>query len=139
MGEYCDCRRIREMAQLGEEHETGTELADEADRHAGRSPEAQAGAPTRPREALMPDAQRAERGIFAEARAAGRTGYYIEDLEDDHGRCAEALRDPGALGAISLQTLSTDLHHHLAIEEYDLFPAAAKSLSEDQWGAPWVA
>jgi hemerythrin-like domain-containing protein len=57
---------------------------------------------------------------------------YIEDLEDDHRRFAEALSDPAALESIALQAQLRDHHHHIAIEEYDCFPAAAKHLSEEQ-------
>jgi len=132
MCEYCGCRRIPEIARLGEEHETITELADEAD--VGRADRSIRNAALRRlRQALAPHAQREEQGIFSEARQAGLTGYYIEDLEDDHRRFKEALDDPESLDDATLETLLKDLDRHIAIEEYDVFPAASKHLSDEQW------
>jgi hemerythrin-like domain-containing protein len=132
MCEYCGCRRIPEIARLGEEHDTITELADDAD---ASRPDASTrnAALRRLREALVPHAEREERGVFTEARHAGLTGYYIEDLEDDHRRFKEALDHPESLDDATLETLLKDLDRHIAIEEYDLFPAAAKHLSDEQW------
>ncbi|MBK5267791.1 MAG: hemerythrin domain-containing protein [Acidimicrobiia bacterium] len=132
MCEYCDCRRIPEIAELGEEHEYITELADEVEIRASGGAPARMAALVRLREALTFHAQREERGIFAEGMVAGLKNYYIEDLEDDHRRFVEALSDP-ALDGVELQALLDDLHRHIAIEEYDVFPAAAKRLSDEQW------
>lgn len=133
MCEYCGCRRISEIARLGREHDIITEIADEADASPadGSSREA---ALRRLRAALLPHADREEIGVFAQARQAGLTGY-IEDLEDDHRRFAEALADPDSLDPHALHQLLKDLDRHIAIEEYDLFPAAARHLSDDQWAS----
>ncbi len=132
MCEYCDCRRIPEIAQLGEEHDYITELADEVEIQASGGAPARMAALVRLRETLTFHAQREERGIFAEGMVAGLKNYYIEDLEDDHRRFVEALSDP-ALDGVALQALLDNLHRHIAIEEYDFFPAAAKHLSDEQW------
>lgn len=132
MCEYCGCRRIPEVARLGGEHETITELADEA--HANRSDvRARNEALRNLRLALIPHARREEQGVFAQARDARLTGYYIEDLEDDHRRFASALDHVDSLDEATLDTMLQDLDRHIAIEEYDLFPAAAKHLSDEQW------
>jgi hypothetical protein len=79
-----------------------------------------------------------ERGSFAVGKVAGLQNSYIEDLEDDHRRFAEALSDPAALESIALQAQLRDHHHHhIAIEEYDFFPAAA-SISPKNNGSPSV-
>jgi hypothetical protein len=132
MCEYCGCRRIPEIGRLGAEHDTITELADEAD--ASRVDTASRNAALRRlRAVLVPHAEREERGVFTEARHAGLAGYYIEDLEDDHRRFKEALDHPESLDDATLETLLKDLDRHIAIEEYDVFPAAAKHLSDEQW------
>lgn len=132
MCEYCGCRRFPEIDRLGREHEAITEIADEAD--AKRSDRTiRDDALRRLREALLPHANREERGVFTQARLAGLTGFYIEDLEDDHRRFDAALNNPESLDDAELEGLLKDLDRHIAIEEYDLFPAAAKRLSSRQW------
>src|SRR5690554_2136896 len=74
MCDYCDCRRIPEIADLGAEHELIEELGDEALRLA------KAGSPDFPaalerlRAALDPHVMREERGVFTQARIAGLGG-----------------------------------------------------------------
>ena len=132
MCEYCDCRRIPEIARLGREHSTITEIADEA--YAKRADaQKRDDVLARLRHALIPHVQREEQGLFAQARAAGLTGYYIEDLEDDHRQFASALEHFESLDQATLDSLLKDLDRHIAIEEYDLFPAAAKHLTDEQW------
>lgn len=134
MCDYCGCRRVPEIARLGREHEIITEIADEAD--AARADfDTRTDALRRLRQALIPHAQREERGIFAEARQAGLAGYYIEDLENDHRRFVSALESGDTLNEEALDTLLKDLDRHIAIEEYDVFPAASKYLSDEQWSS----
>ena len=132
MCEYCGCRRIPEIARLGREHETITELADEADANCS-DVRARNEALRNLRLALIPHARREEQGVFAQARDADLTRYYIEDLEEDHRQFASALDSVESLDEATLDTLLKDLDRHIVIEEYDLFPAAAKHLSDKQW------
>lgn len=134
MCDYCDCRRIPEIAELGAEHERIEDLADEvlALSRSG-SPELPA-AIQRLREVLDPHVAREENGVFSEAREAGLGAYYIDELEDDHRRFAAWLGQPD-LDTAKLEALFDELHRHIAIEEYDLFPAAVQVLSDTQWEA----
>lgn len=135
MCEYCDCRRIPEIARLGEEHDAIGEIAEEA------LTIAQTGGPgmnevvTRLLEAVIPHVWREEAGVFSQAKRAGLASFFIEDLEDDHRRFAAVLGAPEALDGSSLEALLDELHRHIAIEEYDLFPTVARVLGDDQWRA----
>jgi hemerythrin-like domain-containing protein len=51
----------------------------------------------------------------------------------DHRRFDTALSDLDSLDAYDLENLLDELHRHIAIEEYDLFPAAAQTLTDGQW------
>lgn len=73
--------------------------------------------------------------MFNQARLAGLAGYYLEDLEEDHRRFAEILADPERLDDAGLESFFAELHHHIAIEEYDVFPAVARVLTRDQWAS----
>ena len=133
MCDYCDCRRIPEIAALGEEHEAIEDLADLVmkavkDRVASTETlfEGLIGL-------LTTHVAREESGLFIEARAAGLGSEYVEDLEDDHRHFEALLQDPSALDAAAVEALFDELHRHIAVEEYDLFPAAAQLLSADQW------
>lgn len=131
MCDYCDCRRITEIAELGAEHERIEELADAA-LVAARTGDATEEI-ERLRQALAPHAEREESGVFAEARASRLGSFYVDDLEEDHRRFAAALAEPELLDADTLEDVLDGLHRHIALEEYDLFPAAAQVLSEQQW------
>ena len=133
MCDYCDCRRIPEIARLGQEHETIQELADEAMRLAKAGAAELPAAIARLREALAPHAAREENGVFTQARIVGLGPEYVDDLEEDHERFVRLLDGPEALDPESLEALLDDLHRHIAIEEYDLFPAAAQLLGDAQW------
>jgi hemerythrin-like domain-containing protein len=133
MCDYCDCRRIPEISDLGAEHDRIEELGDRA-LSALRDAEVDA----RPAlqelvEALTPHVQREENGVFREARRAGLGSYHVDDLEEDHRRFDTALADLDRLDADALENLLDELHRHIAIEEYDLFPAAAQTLTDEQW------
>ena len=133
MCDYCDCRRIPEIADLGTEHEGIEDLADLVLKAVkDRDPEVETIFP-RLIAALTAHVAREERGIFVEAREAGLGAEYVEDLEDDHRHFAELLRDPTKLDAAAVEAVFDELHRHIAVEEYDLFPAAAQRLSADQW------
>ncbi|HEX7099834.1 MAG TPA: hemerythrin domain-containing protein [Acidimicrobiia bacterium] len=135
MCDYCDCRRVPEIADLGAEHERIEELGDEALRLAkAGSPEFPA-ALDRLRAALEPHVTREEKGVFAQARIAGLGSYYVDDLEEDHRRFATILDVGADIDAITLERLLDDLHRHIAVEEYDLFPAAVQVLTDSQWEA----
>lgn len=133
MCDYCDCRRIPEIADLGEEHDRIEDLADEVLRSLKDGDSTVPALLDRLIAVLTEHVAREERGVFVEARAAGLAPEYVDDLEDDHRRFAAVLSDPGALDAEHAEALFDELHRHIAIEEYDLFPAAAQVLTEDQW------
>lgn len=133
MCDYCDCRRIDEIADLGAEHDLIEGLADRV-LTAVKNADPDAGAKfTELIEVLTAHVRREEEGIFIEARAAGLASYYIDDLENDHRTVAVTLAEPLRLSPTEVERLFDDLHRHIAIEEYDLFPASAQVLADVQW------
>lgn len=131
MCDYCDCRRIPEISDLSEEHEQIQSMADEALRIAKGGGSGLSAVLDGLRRLLAPHVQREEGGIFVEARAAGLTSY-LDDLEDDHRRF-EGVLDREELGVEQLEWLMDELHRHIAVEEFDLFPAASQNLTDSQW------
>ncbi|HLU32373.1 MAG TPA: hemerythrin domain-containing protein [Acidimicrobiia bacterium] len=133
MCDYCDCRRIPEIRDLGAEHDRIEELGDAALAALRRGDPDAPAAIGRLVTALDPHVNREESGVFREARRAGLGAYYVDDLEEDHRRFDAALSDPDSLDPDALESLLDELHRHIAIEEYDLFPAAAQTLTDEQW------
>jgi hemerythrin-like domain-containing protein len=133
MCDYCDCRRIPEIAALGEEHERIEDLADLVMKAVKDSDADTETLFARLVGLLTTHVAREESGLFIEARTAGLGAEYVEDLEEDHRHFEALLKDPSTLDAAAVEALFDELHRHIAIEEYDLFPAAAQLLSADQW------
>lgn len=132
MCDYCDCRRIPQIARLGRQHETIQELADKAlaaRRRGGGQAELE-----ELRQALQPHVREEETGVFALAREAGfAVTNYVDDLEEDHARFAALLDAPRGLDPEALEAFVDELHRHIAVEEYDLFPVAAQLIPEQAW------
>lgn len=134
MCDYCGCRRIPEIALLGSQHEAIQELADVALTSARSGDEGLGEALVRLREALDPHVRREERGVFTLARRAGfAASNYVDDLEEEHARFAALLDGDGEPDAASLEVFVDELHRHIAVEEYDLFPVAARLLKDEDW------
>ncbi|MGH8912784.1 MAG: hemerythrin domain-containing protein [Acidimicrobiia bacterium] len=140
MCDYCDCRRIPEIALLGRQHETIQEMADEALAVAKSGGAGLADAIDRLREALDPHVRREEEGVFTLAKEGGfATANYVDDLEEDHARFAALLADPGFLEVARLEAFVDELYRHISVEEYDLFPVAAQMVSDERWALVPVA
>lgn len=135
MCEFCGCRRFPEIERLGAEHDAIGNIADEVLALIGTDVDPDV-LLEKLRQALEPHVQLEEAGVFAQARRVGISqNYWVDDLEDDHKRFAEILANVDALSAAELEAFLDDLHRHIAIEEYDLFPALARTLTDDDWDA----
>ncbi len=135
MCEFCGCRRFPEIERLGVEHDAIGDIADEVLSLLGTNVDADA-ILEKLRQALESHVLLEEAGVFTQARRVGISqNYWVDDLEDDHKRFAEILANVDSLSAAELEAFLDDLHHHIAIEEYDLFPALARTLTDDDWTA----
>lgn len=135
MCEFCGCRRVPEIARLGAEHDTIEEIAEDilASASTNIPPDELL---EKLRRAIEPHVLGEEAGVFTQARLVGISqNYWVDDLEDDHTRFAEILADPSALSPSEIEAFLDDLHRHIAIEDYDLFPALVRTLSDDDWAA----
>lgn len=135
MCEFCGCRSNPEIARLGAEHDTIQEIAEDV-----LATASQDSSPVelleKLRRAVEPHVLGEEAGVFTQARLVGISqNYWVDDLEDDHRRFAEILSDPSALSSSEIESFLDDLHRHIAIEEYDLFPALFRTLSDADWTA----
>jgi hypothetical protein len=128
MCEYCGCRDNPEIARLGAEHDAIVELADLVLSELASGEETMAGAVSRLRSLLIPHVLGEEAGVFRVAEEMGLRSQYDDDLEGDHRRFEGILSSPEALDPAALEVLLDELYHHIAIEEYDLFPVVAKEL-----------
>ncbi|MEZ5175187.1 MAG: hemerythrin domain-containing protein [Acidimicrobiia bacterium] len=136
MCEFCNCRRFPEIARLGAEHDKIGLIADDI-LDPPASGEATTGELLRElRDHIEPHVSREEDGVFVQARSVGiAQNYWVEDLESDHRRFAEILERSESLTPDEIEAFLDDLHRHIAIEEYDLFPALARTLDDEDWAA----
>lgn len=124
MCEHCGCRRFPEIEALGAEHD---QIQDIADRVLQSEQARRAEILEALRAAVEPHVAREESGVFEEARAHGiARNFWVDDLEEDHRRFARVLDDPSGLTNEELEAFLDDLHRHISVEEYDLFPALAR-------------
>lgn len=132
MCEYCECRRIPEICRLGREHDGITELIDllVVERFGStRWHELRVALEV----ALAPHVEREEAGVFARIKQRGISDLFVDELEDDHKRFAAAMANGQGLDRESFDSLLSDIERHIAIEEYDVFPAAARRLTVSDW------
>jgi hemerythrin-like domain-containing protein len=129
MCEHCGCRRFPEIEALGTEHD---QIQDIADRVLHSEQEQRGEILAALRASIEPHVVREESGVFEEARAYGiARDYWVDDLEEDHRRFAHLLDDPSQLTTEELEKFLDDLHRHISVEEYDLFPAIAREWEKD--------
>ncbi len=131
MCEHCGCRDNPEIGRLGAEHDSIVALADQVLAEVEAGTETVAGAAARLRELVIPHVQREEAGVFKVADEMGLRNEYIDDLEADHRRFDGVLSEPGPMGSNELEEVLDELYHHIAVEEYDLFPVVARYLSPE--------
>lgn len=122
MCENCGCRNDPEIAKLGAEHDAIVELADTVLAEIKAGTETMAGGVRRLQELLIPHVRGEEGGIFRLAEDLGLGNQYVYDLEDDHRHFDAVLSREADLDAIKLEAVLDELYHHIAVEEYDLFP-----------------
>ena len=131
MCEHCGCRDNPEIGKLGAEHDAIVELADRVMAEVAAGTETVSGAAARLKELLIPHVRGEEAGVFRVADEIGLRDEYVEDLEEDHRKFDGALSEPEELGIRELEQLLDELYHHIAVEEYDLFPVVARHLSPE--------
>lgn len=130
MCEHCGCRENPEIGRLGAEHDAIAALADQLMAEVAAGIETVGGAARRLRELLVPHVRGEESGVFRVADEIGLRYQYVEELEEDHRKFDGALTDP-ELARREFEALLDELHHHIAVEEYDLFPVVARHLSPE--------
>ena len=131
MCEHCGCRDNPEIGKLGREHDDIVELADQVLAEVEAGTETVAGAAARLRELVLPHVRGEETGVFKVADEMGLRDEYVDDLEEDHRKFDGALSEPVSMGATELSQILDELYHHIAVEEYDLFPVVARYLSPE--------
>lgn len=129
MCEHCGCRDNPEIGKLGAEHDAIVELADQVLAEVAAGIETVSGAASRLRELIIPHVRGEEAGVFRVADEIGLRNQYVDDLEEDHRKFDSALTAPGSMGPNELEQILDELYHHIAVEEYDLFPVVARELN----------
>jgi hemerythrin-like domain-containing protein len=64
--------------------------------------------------------------VFRVAEEMGLGNEYVYDLEGDHRKFDADLSSPDDLDRAALGRVLDELYHHIAVEEYDLFPVVAR-------------
>ena len=138
MCDYCGCRSIGTIADLAAEHEAVLTLSSEIRSKLALGDTATARSQFKELLAVLaPHIAKEEQGIFAELRREGALGPYLDRLAGEHAALAAstAVLDELADSAWSdeVAALLDDLAAHIAIEEYDLFPASVVELAPGAW------
>ena len=139
MCDYCSCRSMPAIEELGLAHARLGVLADEVRRGIaeGDAVRARAGLADL-LDQLGEHTAFEEATVFAALQAEGEMGEDVAALLEDHRRSFEAVGDlpvdDGEWSSAVLQ-LVAELHDHIAREEYDLFPAMLMALSPSGWAA----
>ncbi len=131
MCEHCGCRDNPEIGKLGREHDAIVQLADQVLTEVQAGTETVRGAAARLREVVLPHVRGEEAGVFEVADEMGLRDEYIDDLTEDHRKFDAAFSEPGSMGSGELEEILDELYHHIAVEEYDLFPVVARYLSPE--------
>lgn len=131
MCEHCGCRSNPEIAKLGAEHDAIVELADTVLAEIRAGTETMAGGVRRLQELLIPHVRGEESGIFRTAEELGLGNQYVYELEDDHRHFDAVLAEGADLDEARLEAVLDELYHHIAVEEYDLFPEVNRKLNPE--------
>ena len=136
MCDYCDCRDIGPIGELGAEHDECFRLmAAIRSSLASGDRDAAAASFSVLQLLLVAHLDLEERGIFTELARFGGWHDYLAELSTDHAYVrAELLRVDSATAepALLLEMLDA-LKAHVQQEEYDLFPASRLALDDSGW------
>lgn len=139
MCNYCSCRSMPVIEELGAAHAQLGVLADAVRRALAGDDVVGArsvfGVLVRD---LRAHTTFEEATVFAALQAEGEMGDDVAALLDDHRRAldaADGLAADDPSWPSSVVKLLDDLHSHIAREEYDLFPAMLMALSPAGWDA----
>lgn len=134
MCDYCTCHEQEAIGALAREHDDLLSLASDVRSALSRDDVEVAEARLSELvELLAPHVTREERGLFPELD--GR----VNALLDDHAWVRDRIEElaDGGCDRTTRRTMTVELLDelaaHIAVEEYDLFPAALLELSPDAW------
>lgn len=130
MCDYCDCRQLRPIAELSEEHERLLALSARIRAALGSPDKGCAAALLDELLAILePHARREEEGLFvALARDEDLRGV-VPALLADHA----VLHRPGDGSEAGIVRFLDTLAAHIDREEHDVFPAALQILPASAW------
>lgn len=136
MCDYCNCRTVVLLDELGAEHDHLRDLGGRVRRAlaAGHGAEASA-ALVRLARLLHRHTEVEEASVLAALRADGAFDLEVDALLADHDHARRILADAedGPPASDGVLAFLDDLDAHIAREEYDVFPAAAGALSPLAW------
>ena len=140
MCDYCSCRTMPVIDALGADHDELLHLASLVRRAIGRGDHPAAGVSLDRLVALLRVHTAVEEAsVFAALRAAGEFPDRLDGLLGDHAAAWDAVARLGVAGgdgwAARVLALLDDLAAHIALEEYDLFPASLLAVALPDWAA----
>lgn len=138
MCDYCSCRSMPVIEDLGADHESLLARSSEVHRAIGRGDSAVAHAEL---DGLIHDLRHhtavEEASVFAGLRAAGEMLDDLDALTGDHSavwsEVARIDRLDGGDWDAAVVCLLNELHDHISREEYDLFPATLLAIAPGAW------
>lgn len=144
MCDYCSCRSMPVIEDLGADHEALLDLADDVERSIARHDESAARRQfARLVEGLRLHTAVEEASVFAALVAARELVDDVDALTGDHNKVWTDvenldLLEGDAWGAAVARVLA-DLRGHITQEEYDLFPATLVAIGPQEWDAVELA
>ena len=137
MCDYCGCRSMALIEELGAEHERLTDLVGQVHRGVARGDMGWARDRFGELVALLRVHTAVEEaGVFSALRAAGELGGQVDALLAEHASVWESIGGLGRRweGEVALRLIA-ELGAHIAREEYDLFPASLVAITPAGWDA----
>lgn len=140
MCDYCSCRSMPVIEDLGADHESLLARSSEVHRAIGRGDHAIARAELdRLVHALRHHTTIEEASLFAGLRAAGEMVDHVDALTGDHAAVSSDVARldhlDGAEWDAAVVRLLDELRDHISREEYDLFPATLLAIGPGDWDA----
>ncbi len=130
MCDYCGCRSMPVIADLGDDHDRLLLLADDVRRALAAGDDGLARERLRELAVVHATHIAVEEASILPALAAVDG---VADQVDEHASAGDALRRLEALSTEEVLAVLDELHDHIAREEYDLFPAALLLIAPGDW------
>lgn len=133
MCDYCGCRSMPVIADLGDDHERILLLAGDIRRALAAGSTADAEEALEDLRVVLVLHHAVEEASLLPALATEGLADEVATQASEHAAESRALAELRGVHDPSLASVLDDLHDHISREEYDLFPAALLAIGPADW------